>query len=298
MVSTRVLSDLQNVSNQLSQTQEKLSSGKELTKPSDDPFATSQALSLSNDLEGTQQYERNVNDATSWANLTETTLGSINDAAQRARTLLVQAANDTNDTTDRSDIADEIDQLIESIKGDANTQYGGQYIFSGGATSAAPYVVGGTPPNDNYQGNSGGIYRQIGPNVSVQINTVGSSVLGSGVSGDGGLISVLRGVSQHLRSGSATDADALRTTDLSSLDASLDTISSARAVNGATTNRLTSATDRLSQLEQNTTSLLSDTQDADMAKTMIDFSMQQTVYQSALRAGANIVQASLLDFLS
>jgi len=35
-----------------------------------------------------------------------------------------------------------------------------------------------------------------------------------------------------------------------------------------------------------------------MAKTMIDFSMQQTVYQSALRAGANIVQASLLDFLS
>ena len=54
----------------------------------------------------------------------------------------------------------------------------------------------------------------------------------------------------------------------------------------------------LSQLEQSTTSLLSDTQDADMAKTMIDFSMQQTVYQSALRAGANIVQASLLDFLS
>jgi flagellar hook-associated protein 3 FlgL len=69
-------------------------------------------------------------------------------------------------------------------------------------------------------------------------------------------------------------------------------------VNGATTNRLTSASDRLSQIEQSTTSLLSDTQDADMAKTMIDFSMQQTVYQSALRAGANIVQASLLDFLS
>jgi flagellar hook-associated protein 3 FlgL len=118
------------------------------------------------------------------------------------------------------------------------------------------------------------------------------------VAGDGGVISVLRTISQHLRSGSATDADSLRTTDLSSLDASLDTISSARAVNGATTNRLTSASDRLSQIEQSTTSLLSDTQDADMAKTMIDFSMQQTVYQSALRAGANIVQASLLDFLS
>jgi flagellin-like hook-associated protein FlgL len=34
-----------------------------------------------------------------------------------------------------------------------------------------------------------------------------------------------------------------------------------------------------------------------MAKTLIDFSMQQNVYQSALRAGSNIIQQSLLDFL-
>ena len=36
---------------------------------------------------------------------------------------------------------------------------------------------------------------------------------------------------------------------------------------------------------------------ADMAKTLIDYSMQQNVYQSALHAGANIVQQSLLDWL-
>ncbi len=298
MVSSRVLTDLQNVSYKLSQTQQKLSSGRELTKPSDDPYATSKALSLSNDLEATQQYERTVNDATSWTNLTETTFNSINAAAQRARTLLVQAGNDTNGTTSRSAIADEIDQLVDEMKGDANVQYGGQYVFSGANTTQAPYIVGGSPANDAYQGDSGAVYRQIGPGVSIQINTVGSSVLGNGVPGDGGLISVLRTISQHLRSGTATDADSLRTTDLSSLDSAMDNLTAARATNGATTNRLSSASDRLAQIEQSTTSLLSDTQDADMAKTMIDFSMQQTVYQSALRAGANIVQASLLDFLS
>ena len=298
MVSRNVLSDLQDVSNRLSQTQEKLSSGREITKPSDNPFGTSKALSLSNSLEATQQYERTVSDATAWTNLTETTLGSVSDAAQRARELLVQAGNDTNGTTSRSAIADEIDQLIDSIKGDANVKYGGQYIFSGANTTQAPYVVGGSPANDAYQGDTNGVFRTIGPGVSVQVNTIGSSVLGSGVPGDGGLISVLRGISQHLRSGTTADADTLRTTDLSSLDAAMDNLTSARAVNGATSNRLSSASDRLSQIEQSTTSLLSDTQDADMAKTMIDFSMQQTVYQSALRAGANIVQASLLDFLS
>jgi flagellar hook-associated protein 3 FlgL len=297
MISGRVLTDLQDVSYKLSKTQEKLSSGRELTKPSDNPYATSKALTLSNELETTQQYERTVDDATAWANLTETSFNSINGAAQRARTLLVQAGNDTNGTASRSAIADEIDQLIDEIKGDANVQYGGQYVFSGAATTQAPYVLG-TPTNDAYQGDNGGVYRQIGPGVSIQINTVGSSVLGNGVPGDGGLISVLRGISQHLRGGTAADADTLRTTDLSSLDTAMDNVTAARAVNGATTNRLSNAADRLSQIEQSTTSLLSDTQDADMAKTMIDFSMQQTVYQSALRAGANIVQASLLDFLS
>ncbi len=34
-----------------------------------------------------------------------------------------------------------------------------------------------------------------------------------------------------------------------------------------------------------------------LAQTAVDFSMQQSVYQSALHAGANIVQQSLLDFL-
>ena len=34
-----------------------------------------------------------------------------------------------------------------------------------------------------------------------------------------------------------------------------------------------------------------------MAQTLIDFNSQSAAYQSALRAGANIVQTSLMDFL-
>ena len=45
------------------------------------------------------------------------------------------------------------------------------------------------------------------------------------------------------------------------------------------------------------TKQLSDTEDADIAKTMIDFNSQSAAYQASLRAGANIVQASLMDFL-
>jgi flagellar hook-associated protein 3 FlgL len=294
MVSRQVLTDIQEVSSRIAKTQQKLASGKEITKPSDDPYATSRALALSGSLEQIKQYERNLSEANSWTITTNTALSSINDVAQRARTLLVQAGNDTYDQTSRTAIADEIDQLIDTMKGDANAQVAGSYVLSGTKSDTAPYTVNGA---DAYNGNTGAVYRQIGPGVAVQINTVGSNVLGNGVSGDGGLIGVLRDISLHLRGGTVADGNALRTTDLQRLDSSMDTLSQAIAVVGATTNRLTNAASRLAELEQSTTSLLSDTQDADMAQTMIDFSTQQSVYQSALAAGAKIVQSSLLDFL-
>jgi flagellin-like hook-associated protein FlgL len=34
-----------------------------------------------------------------------------------------------------------------------------------------------------------------------------------------------------------------------------------------------------------------------MAETLVHFSMQQAVYQSALKSGAQIIQPSLMDFL-
>ena len=44
--------------------------------------------------------------------------------------------------------------------------------------------------------------------------------------------------------------------------------------------------------------LLSQTEDADMAKTLITYSTTQTAYQAALQAGAKIIQPTLMDFLT
>ena len=127
---------------------------------------------------------------------------------------------------------------------------------------------------------------------------LGSSVLGQGQgAADGKLLNVLRDISDHLKGGTVADMNTLRTTDLKGLDTNLDLISQTRASVGATTNRLESADSRLQEVEESLTKLRSDVEDADMAKTYVDFSMQQSTYQSALRAGGNIVQQSLLDFL-
>ena len=288
MLNRTLLSDLQNVQDKLSHTQQELSSGKSLLQPSDDPFATSRALRLQNELAQNEQYQRNVSEANSWQSVTDTALGNINDDVQRARDLVVQAANDTSGTAARNDIAAEITQLIDSIKTSGNTQYAGRYVFSGSATLTQPYTVGAS---DAYGGNAEVVKREIGPNVQIDLNQPGISVIGDTNSG---ILNTLRTIVNDLQS---NNGQALQTTDLQNLDAAVDSISTARAVVGASQNRLTTANSRLQDLQQTATSLLSDTEDADMAKTMVDFSTQTAVYQSALRAGAQIIQPSLMDFL-
>jgi flagellar hook-associated protein 3 FlgL len=295
MISRSVLADLNQVSQRLAKTQSKMSSGKEITRASDDPYATSRALTMRGSLESSRQYQRNVGEAIGWQDVTDVALSKMSDTVQRVRELVIQGASDSAGTTARESLAAEIDQLVESLKQEANASYSGRYVFSGTDTNVRPYTVGGV---DTFAGNTNAVAREIGPGVSVQVNVVAKDILGDGqASGDGLLLDVLRDVTQHLRGGTVADLNALRTTDLKAMATNLDDLSKVRATVGATTNRLETANARLEEVEASTTKLLSDVEDADMAKTMVDYSMQQSVYQSALHSGANIVQASLLDFL-
>lgn len=296
MTQRATVRDLNDGLARVSRLQSQLSTGKQITRPSDDPYGTSRALALRGELEGLQQHQRNVNDGTGWLNTCDTALGQVSDALQRVRELLVQGGNDAAGPGSRAAIADELDQIIDGIKQEGNVQYGGRYVFSGTATDTAPYPAG--VAGDRYGGDAGTITREIGPQVEIPLNVDLHALLGDGQgAGDGRLLDTLRGMADHLRGTTAADADALRGSDLRALDANLDVLNGIRADVGARTNRLAVAGSRLSSLEVNTTQLLSQTEDADMAQTITEYTTQQAAYNAALRAGANIVQTSLLDFL-
>jgi flagellar hook-associated protein 3 FlgL len=119
-------------------------------------------------------------------------------------------------------------------------------------------------------------------------------VLGGTATASGDMLDVLRDVATHLRAG---DTSTLGTTDLKAVTTEIENLLAVRARVGASMNRLETANDRLAEIEESATMMLSNVEDADMAKTIIDFNTQQAVYQSALKAGAQVIQPSLLDFL-
>jgi flagellar hook-associated protein 3 FlgL len=295
MMAQRSLVDLTQAYGRMSKTHGQLSSGKKITNPSDDPYGAGHAVQLNGELAGLTAYDRNVTDGTAWTRATDGALMNTQNLTQRVRELLVEAGNDTTGQAGRNDIAAEIDQLTDGIKQEANTKYAGQYVFGGTATTTTPYTIGGA---DTFNGNTGTVSREIGPGVTIQVNSDLSSVLGNGqAAADNKLLNTLRDISQHLRGGTAADADALRTTDLQHLDTNLDVLSTLQANVGATENRLNLASSRIGDLQSSTTKLLSLTQDVDFAQAATDYSTEQASYTAALRASANIIQSSLLDFL-
>ncbi len=287
MVQRNILSDLNRVNERLTKVHGKISSNKEITRPSDDPFNTARAMALRTSMAATQQYQRNIHDAQGWQETAEIALSDITDSIERANRLVVEGASDTTPTEARMAIAAEIDQLIEGVKQNGNATYNGRFVFAGTASDAPPYVEG----DDLYHGSAADVQRQVGPGVGLDIGVRGSEFIGNGA--DGKLLQVLRDVSAHLK---ANDGPALRN-DIALLQEKTEEVLGIRALNGARENRLEAALGRLAEVEGATLQQLSETEDVDIAKAMIEFSSQQAAYQAALKAGANIVQASLMDFL-
>jgi flagellar hook-associated protein 3 FlgL len=290
MLGRRLLSDLRASTHRIATAQRQIASGKRIDKPSDDPLATHNALRLRSELAGIAQDMRTIDDTKGWIDTTDSALATVTDTVHRARELALQGANGSIGQTERNKLADEVDQLIETAKSAANSSYGGRYVLAGQDTDDPPYTAGAV---DTYDGDSGAIARQIGPGVSVQINIPGVSVLGNG-GADNKLLSTLRTLSADLRSG---NLPGLRGPALTNLDKNLEDVTSARGTIGALSTRLDAAQSRLAQVEESTTALLSENEDTDIAKAMIDLTTQQSVYQAALQSGQSLIQPSLLDFL-
>lgn len=297
MTTSMVLSGIESDMDQLNSTEQELASGKSINQPSDNPSGTSLTLQLNTDLSNLTSYSSNITQGTGWSDAQTSALSDMTSAVQRVQELVEEAANGSENQSNMSSAADEVNQLIAEIKQDANTQYNGQYVFSGSATGTQPYQSGA---NDTYAGNTGSVSLEVGPSSSLTVSADLSGVLGNGQTvagqpgGDGQLLNTLRNIVDDMQSGNTTS---LSGTDLTDLGNSLNSLTGLSSTVGATTDRLQMASTRITSLQTSDTDALSNIEDADMAKTETTYSSQQAAFEAALDAGSSIVQESLMNFL-
>ncbi|MBQ8633745.1 MAG: flagellar hook-associated protein FlgL [Lachnospiraceae bacterium] len=138
MMTNNALYNINNNKNLLSNLEQQYSSGKKITKPSDDPIVAVRALKFRTNLaELNQYYEKNIPDALAWMDVTESALNTVNGIITSMNTYCNQGANDYPTAEDRNAIATNLEQLKGQLYQEGNTNYAGRYVFSGYKTDTS-----------------------------------------------------------------------------------------------------------------------------------------------------------------
>lgn len=269
--------------------QEKLSSGRELARPSDSPTDVSVALEYRATIRRSDQLIRNADDGLDMLSAADTALTGTLDVLRRARELAIRGANATLSTSDREAMAIEVDRLREQTLSFANTQHLGRPLFSGTAGAAAggdtAYTTAGV-----YNGDGGSIERTIAPGLSVPVNVTGPAAFGPA---GANVFSALTKLAADLR----TAPSQLAPNDVAAIDDSYTRLTATLATVGARMNHVESVRSQTDTSKAHQSEVLGRMEGVDIAKTVLDLQLQQTAYQAALASAARVIQPSLLDFL-
>ncbi len=264
---------------------EKVSSTKQLNRPSDNPADVRSALGLRDTMSELNQFMRNIDQASSRVSSSDTALGSAGDLIQRANELAIQGANGTLNAGQRQSIAVEVAQLTEAMAHDASAKFGDQYLFSGFRVDRAPFQVIGTGQVGTYQGDHGVVVARVGPGSTLQVNLAGDAVFQPA-------LTALTQLQTDLNSGQPVQGSTI-----TQISDALQTLLQARATVGARANRLDDAKTSQQALQTSYQSLLSQLEDTDMLSAITEMTKRQTTYQASLAVSAKVMQTSLIDYL-
>jgi len=297
MMSDHVRSSLMTSSERLLDAQEQAASGKRIRRPSDDVPGTGRSLNLRSALASLEQYGDNAAIAKTQLSVTTSTLDSVIRELQEVRRLAVQAANSSLDEAALGGIASQLDSISTELAGLANTQSLGKYIFSGSMTNTATLApsASGDPPYD-YQGDSAQFQIQVSQGVRITANVTGDVVFnlnGAGVPGSSDVFACIKALKENVLAGDTAAISA----QIAEIDANLGNVNAVRSQVGGRLNRLEAAEQSLLDANVRVATLLSETEDVDLAEATIALRTQEIVYQAALSAASRILEISLGNYL-
>ncbi|MBI5491343.1 MAG: flagellin FliC [Deltaproteobacteria bacterium] len=260
----------QNLSASNSQLQvsvQRLSSGYRVNSSADDAAGLGRADQLRSQSRMIQASMRNINDGVSAMEISDKAAEQVTNIVTRMSELAASAAQGTLDATNRSYYSDEFDKLISEIDRIANTtEFGGYKLINGDTSTLTMYIGFKNTANDQ---------------LSVTLNCLTTGA--SGLNLSSGIL------------GSITGA----LSALDSISAALKTVGDARAIYGASTNRLTAALSNLTVTFTNYQAAESRIRDADFAFETAVYTRNQIMVQAgtSVLAQANTQPQSALSLL-
>ena len=297
----RASAQLGNVQGSLAKTQEQLSTGKQITKPSDEPDKASTVTRLESEMARQKSYQETLTTVQTRLTGQETSLRNVSDVLIRIKELTVQAANDTISAPDRKAIGLEIIGLRDQLLSQANAQdTNGNFLFAGSRSTQSPYALDANG-HITYQGDQSRMKVPVGDNRRMNANTPGSDVFLRVVRDDGkgnqvgvNFFEALKDLSDAITNGLPKDMDR----GLGEIDILQQGISNATAQIGSDMSVVDMQNSVLDETTLRLKSTLSDVQDLDYTEAITRMNKDQLALEAAQSTFAKIAKLTLFNYIN
>ena len=261
----------------------RLSTGLRVNQAGDDAAGLCVAQGLDTQIRGNKRALLNIQDGLNMMYIAEGGMSGVTEDLQRIRELCIQAANGVYSEDQQQTLINEIDQRIRDIDVIANTT-----IFNGLNLSN-----GTIAKNVTLQSGCGSDADNNSIDITGALTDMNVSALGVGVAGTGSNA----GFYVSGLSGTSTGEEIREY--IEKLDDAIDKISEDRSMLGAYQNRLQSASDNLTVMNENYEQSKSQIMDCDMAEESANMVKYQVLQQTsaAMLSQANQIPSIALQLL-
>ncbi|RLC03981.1 MAG: flagellar hook-associated protein 3 [Deltaproteobacteria bacterium] len=279
--SASVINNMRRQSGQILKTQETIASGKRINRSSDDPRGMARILDMRQLLSTLNQYQRNTTQGELRIDTLETTLAAVDDFVAKARGIVAHA----NQNTDmQAALAGEVAKIREQVIQLANNRLGDTYLFAGHNTDTAPFLDDGT-----YTGDGGSYHIRVGQTSEMVLQVDGNTVFKDTED----IFLILENLQTALESSDSVQIQN-QAAPLARIQEHLQAV---RADIGGNKDQLEVSGNYLDKFILNMETYLADLEEADLTEAVLALQFQNTVYEAALVAAADLIQPSLLQFL-
>jgi flagellar hook-associated protein 3 FlgL len=266
-----------------------------ITSLSQNPVASGENVLLLNQIQQDDSFTQNSSLVTGQLQVADSTLGSVVSQLTQAISLATEANNGTLNPSDVKSVSNQISGILDEVQSLANTSYQGQYIFSGGQTSTAPFSTstGTTPAVTTYNGDSDINYLGTPNGQKIQLNVPGSQIfLGAGANSVFGALNAL--VADY-QTGTVNTAQAV--SDTTALSSALGYVSQQRVTVDNSISQVTAAGDAVTNAQTQLTSAQTNLMQADVGTVSTQLSLSET-QQTALEDVIAQMNSSTNDLFS
>lgn len=283
---------LETVTAQLVERQRQVSSGKRVSKPSDDPSVAAAGVSERSQILAIDQYKRATDSVASRLTVIDTALTDILERITAAQTAATSARGSIVSPAQREAAALALEGVRTALIDDFKTSFRGVYIFSGADSDVPPYQLNADGVTvDPYAGSSREVAVDIGEDRAVTVMFDGETIAQGGAAQD-----LFADINDLIVAARAGDNDALGA-GIDALKNAFARVTSAQGRVGIGLNTVEVERSRLEEIRIAGLARLSGLEDANMAEAISEMSQAEMAYRAALGAISTGGRMSLLDFL-